>query len=194
MPLKTPDSWYYPVKIAYCISVACCLVFSTAVAQQKTLTAVDYARAEKFMGYNTNPLVDHSVQPAWLPDGRFWYRDSSAAGSEFVVFDPVQQTRQPAFDHEKVATALSKVPGKTYDKGHLPFTRFEYSADGKAILFGIGDKRWRCDTTGDSCTELPAEPKSEEALSPDKKREAFIRDYNLWVRDVESGHDAPPTT
>ena len=73
MPLKTPSSWYYPVKI--CAAVAFCLVFATAVAQQqKALTASDYARAEKFMGYNTNPLVDHSVQPAWLADGRFWYR------------------------------------------------------------------------------------------------------------------------
>src|SRR5262245_20880532 len=194
MPHKSPDSWPYPVKIACCISVACCLVFGKAVAQQKALTAADYTRAEKFMGYNTNSLVDHSVQPAWLRDGRFWYRDSSAAGSEFVVFDPVKQTRQPAFDHEKVATALSKAAGRTYDKGHLPFMRFEYSADGKAILFGIGDRRWRCDTAGDTCAALPAEPKREEVLSPDKKRAAFIRDYNLWVRDVESGHETQLTT
>jgi len=109
MSLKTSTSWHYPVKITYCVAVAFCLIFNTAAAQQqKALTAADYARAEKFMGYNTNPLVDHSVQPTWLPDGRFWYRDSSAAGSEFVVFDPVKLTRQPAFDQEKVAGALSK--------------------------------------------------------------------------------------
>src|SRR5215831_11685698 len=172
MPLKTPDTWHYLARIAFCASVVFCLIFSTAVAQQKALTAADYARAEKFMGYNTNPLVNHSVQPAWLPDGRFWYRDSSAAGSEFVVFDPVKQTRQPAFDHEKVAAALSKASGKTYDKSRLPFMRFEYSADGKTILFVIGEKRWKCDTTGDSCTGT-AEPKPEELLSPDKKRAAF---------------------
>jgi dipeptidyl aminopeptidase/acylaminoacyl peptidase len=203
MPVKTSaSSWLNPAKIA--CALACCLVFCAAVAQQKAFTATDYARAEKFMGYNTNPLVDHNVTPAWLPDGRFWYRDSSAEGSEFVVFDPVKQTRQPAFDQEKVAAALSKAAGKdaagknpagkNYDKGHLPFTRFEYSADGKAILFAIGDKRWKCDVTGDSCTELPAEPKREEVLSPDKKRAAFIRDYNLWARDVESGQETQLTS
>ena len=38
------------------------------------LTAADYARAEKFMGYNTTPLVYRSgVRPTWLPDDRFWY-------------------------------------------------------------------------------------------------------------------------
>lgn len=195
MPLKTSSSRYYPVKITCCVAVAFCLVFSTAVAQQqKALTAADYARGEKFMGYNTNPLVDHSVQPAWLPDGRFWFHDSSATGSEFVVFDPVKLTRQPAFDQEKVAGALSKAAGRTYDRGHLPFMRFDYSADGKAILFAIGDKRWKCDTTGDSCAVQSTDPRREEVLSPNKKLAAFIRDYNLWVRDVESGSQTQLTT
>ena len=39
------------------------------------LTAADYARAEKFMGYNTTPLVLHGgVRPTWLGagDDRFW--------------------------------------------------------------------------------------------------------------------------
>jgi dipeptidyl aminopeptidase/acylaminoacyl peptidase len=195
MPLKAPAvSWFGRVKIAYCVFLASCLAFTTAVAQQKALTATDYARAEKFMGYNTNPLVDHSITPTWLPDGRFWYRDSSGNGSEFVVFDPVKLTRQSAFDHEKVAAALSKATGKNYDKAHLPFTRFEYSADGKTMWFGIGEKRWKCEVTGDSCTELPAEPKREEVLSPDKKRAAFIRGYNLWVRDAESGQETQLTS
>jgi dienelactone hydrolase len=195
MFLKTRSSWYYTLKITCCVAVAFCLIFSTSVAQQqKALTAADYARAEKFMGYSTNPLVDHSVQPAWLPDGRFWYRDSSAAGSEFVVFDPVKLTRQPAFGQEKVAGALSKAAGRTYDKSHLPFTRFDYSADGKAILFAIGDKRWKCDSAGDSCAAQPTDPRREEVLSPNKKLGAFIRDYNLWVRDVESGSETQLTT
>ena len=41
------------------------------------LTAADYARAEKFMAYNTTPLVLHSgVRATWLAAGdeRFWYR------------------------------------------------------------------------------------------------------------------------
>jgi dipeptidyl aminopeptidase/acylaminoacyl peptidase len=195
MPLKTPaTSWLRSVKTACRVLLACCLIFSAAVAQQKALTATDYARAEKFMGYNTNPLVDHNVQPEWLPDGRLWYRDSSAQGSEFVVFDPVKLARQPAFDHERVAAALSKAAGKSYDKGHLPFTRLEYSADGKAILFAIANKRWKCDTAGDSCAELAAGPRREEALSPDKKRAAFIRDYNLWLRDVDSGKESQLTS
>ncbi|MCU1236630.1 MAG: peptidase dipeptidylpeptidase domain protein, partial [Candidatus Solibacter sp.] len=33
-----------------------------------------------------------------------------------------------------------------------------------------------------------------ESLSPDKKHAAFIRDWNLWVRDVATGKESPMTT
>jgi len=194
MPPKTlATSWLYPLKVV--CAVACFLFCRTAIAQQKVLTAGDYARAEKFMGYNTAPLVFHNIHPAWLPDGRFWYRDLSAEGNESVVFDPVKQTREPAFDHEKIASALSKAAGKSYDKWHLPFARFEYSADGKAMLFGIEGKRWTCNLKGDSCAELSGGDTPQDAvLSPDKKRAAFIRDYNLWVRDTDTGKETQLTT
>ncbi len=176
-------------------TLACCLFVSTALAQQKTVTAADYARAEKFMGYNTNPLVQHNIQPAWLPDGRFWFRDASADGSEFVVFNPVKQMREPAFDHEKLAAALSKAAGKHYDKAHLPFNRFEYSSGEKSIVFAISGKQWTCDVKGDSCSEQTGgQPHPDEVLSPDKKRAAFIRDYNLWMRDAATGKETQLTT
>src|SRR5712672_2184142 len=84
----------------------------TAVAQQpaadapRALTAADYARAEKFMGYNTTPLVFRSgVRPNWLAGERFWYRNSTAEGTEFVLVDAARGTRMAAFDHSKLAAA-----------------------------------------------------------------------------------------
>ncbi len=39
------------------------LLVSSAVSlhAQKTYTAQDYSQAERWMGYNVNPLVDHTV-------------------------------------------------------------------------------------------------------------------------------------
>lgn len=62
-------------------------------AAQTALTAADYARAEKFMGYNTEPLVYHAVHPVWAGDERLWYRDTDAGGSSFVLFDAVKLAR-----------------------------------------------------------------------------------------------------
>src|ERR1019366_2373558 len=73
--------------------VASITFVAPARAQQRALTSDDYARAEKFMGYNTSPLVLHSgVRPNWLPDDRFTYRVSTAEGSEFLIVDPAKAT------------------------------------------------------------------------------------------------------
>src|SRR6266568_4702399 len=98
---------------SWCLAVSL-LALCPAFAQTK-YTAADYARAEKFMGYNTTPLVTHTVaRPNWLADERFWYRVTTAAGSEFVLVDPAKGTRAPAFNHAKVAAALSSASGRTY--------------------------------------------------------------------------------
>ncbi|MBN2207475.1 MAG: hypothetical protein JW742_08730, partial [Candidatus Aminicenantes bacterium] len=109
----------------------------------KALTAADYARAEKFLSYNLSSLVFRaSVRPTWLPDERFWYRNALPdKGSEFILVDPKRGRRVPAFDHAAVAAALSASAQQTFDASHLPFTAFEFSPDGKAILFTFQGKR-----------------------------------------------------
>src|SRR5256885_9976712 len=101
---------------------------------RRALTAADYARAEKWMGYNTNPLVFRSgVRPAWQGDDRFWYRVTTVEGNEFIMVAAATGTKTPAFDHAKIAAALSTATGTPYDAHHLPFTDFEMSVDGQTI-------------------------------------------------------------
>jgi dipeptidyl-peptidase-4 len=179
-----------------------------AADSARTLTAADYAHAEKFMNYNANPLVLHAVKPAWTPDERLWFRDTTATGTEFVVFNPEGLKREPAFDHAKLAVALSAVAGRTFDANQLPFQQFEYSADGQSITFSIGPRRFTCDVQGNKCTAearpdasaqraRPAAggpPARNDVPSPDKKLTAFIRDFNLWVRDLATGKETQLTT
>ena len=95
--------------LAVAALVATCLAPLSGVAQAgKQLTNEDYAQAEKFMSYNVNPLVYHTVSnPTWLPDGRFWFRDSAADGVTITLVNPAKGTKAPAFDHAKLATALT---------------------------------------------------------------------------------------
>jgi dipeptidyl-peptidase 4 len=199
-------------------------VATPAFAQQggaapQALTADDYARAEKFMGYNTTPLVFRSgVRPNWLPDERFWYRVTTAEGSEFWLIDPAKGTRVPAFDHAKLAAGISTAAGTSSDANHLPFMQFEYSTDGKSITFTSAGHRFGCDLQTYQCTaQAGGQPGGgdtsqggrggrggrgggggrggrNESLSPDRSRAAFIRDYNLFIRDVASGKETQLTT
>src|SRR5207302_1378301 len=77
---------------------------------------------EKWMPYNTNPLVFRSgVRPTWVADERFWYRITTPEGSEFLLVEAAKGTRAPVFDHAKLAAALSTATGTSYDAHHLPF-------------------------------------------------------------------------
>src|SRR3954469_2315163 len=69
---------------------------SASVAQQnRTVTAADYDRAVKMLAPALNGLVvGDSVNPTWLPDGRFWYTRTTPTGPENIVIDPVKKTRE----------------------------------------------------------------------------------------------------
>ena len=46
---------------------------------QRIYTAEDYYSAERWMGYNTQPLVSHRLSDIhYLPDGRVTYCDTNA--------------------------------------------------------------------------------------------------------------------
>jgi dipeptidyl aminopeptidase/acylaminoacyl peptidase len=171
-----------------------------AIAQQgPKLTAKDYEHAESFLNYNTEQLIDHnSVHPEWLPGDKFWYRSLTAQGSEFILVDPAKKLRSAAFDQQKLAASLSTATGKQYEAAMLPFQDFSYSPDEKSIIFEANGKQWRCDLQTYKCTEDDSAPvkKAPKALgrrqtglevaSPDGNWEAFIKDYNLWVRDTKT--------
>jgi dipeptidyl-peptidase-4 len=180
-------------------TVVATLATPTGAQQPRQLTDADYARAEKFLGANTFSLVSGvGVSPTWLPDGRFWYRTTVPNGSAFFIVDPVRRTRQPVFDQGRLATALSAVTGGRVDANRLPFQSFELSKDGRTLTLRIRNREWNCDlqryscAPGDSPTAVGAPPNS--SVSPDGQFAVYIRDNNLWARDLPSGNDIPLTT
>jgi dipeptidyl-peptidase-4 len=190
------------------IVLGCCFTAS-GMAQGKQLTTEDYARAEKFMGYNVNPLVYHGVaRPTWMEDGRFWYRDNGQAGVTFMVVDPAKGTKTPAFDQIKLASALTAATAGRMkaDPNHLVISEITFSDGDKTVVVGNGSRTFRCDLSGAGvCIEViaagakPAEQpgggraRNATDVSPDKTKAAFIRDWNLWVRDVATGKETQLT-
>ena len=164
--------------------------------QRPGLTPADYARAERYLGYNANPLVlNGPVRPTWLPTGEFWYRAVTARGVEFMLVDPARRARGRAFDQARVARALGAAAGTQYDSLRLPFTQLEFSTDKRSVTFDVAGRRWTCGVLSDGCTGVALPPAARNSvLSPDGKRAAFIRDFNLWVRDVASGRETRVTT
>jgi dipeptidyl aminopeptidase/acylaminoacyl peptidase len=141
-------------------ALALALLLSATVAAQppasppRALTAADYARAERFLTYNTTPLVLRSgVRPTWLADERFWYRVTTESGSVAVLIDAAQGTRTVC---------------------DLPECRDRSGEGGRGGRGGGAPQR----------VDVP---------SPDGRRTAFVREWNLWVRDVATGKETQLT-
>ena len=172
-------------------------------AQQRQLTPDDYARAERFLGANTSALVSGVAgPPEWLTDGRFWYRATTEGGAEFVMVDAARRTRTSAFDHTRLAAALSSATGGRIDAARLPFQRFEYSKDAREITLTAADRRWTCNLQDYTCAPADAARTADgsyaappnSVASPDGRYAAYIRDHNLWVKDLMTNQDRALTT
>ena len=70
---------------------------------------ITYTRAERLLPWHTSQLISgDQVNANWLLDGnRFWYRNKTAVGADFVLVDPVSNSRTLLFDNSRLAAALS---------------------------------------------------------------------------------------
>ena len=102
-------------------------------------TATDYARADQFLSWNATLLVEgDEMSPEWLEDDRFWYRSHVGNGHEFILVDPNSRRRSAAFDHDRLAAALSIAADTSYVANKLPFETFDFVED-QAIRLHTGD-------------------------------------------------------
>jgi len=188
----------------------CCTV--AAAQQARQYSASDYAAAEKFMSYNINSLAYKGlVHAQWLDDDRFWYRDASEQGVTYMLADPAKGTRAPAFDQVKLAAALSTASNGVIknDPAHLGISDLVFSDEDRTLTATVSGNSYECNLAAqpETCKRLaPAvdatpvqapnhgDKEPPPTLSPDKKMGAFIRDWNLWVRNMATGAETQLTT
>ncbi len=185
---------------------------------QKVYTKQDYTQAERWMFYNVNPLVHHTIRGVnYLADGKVFYRDPGVGGTAYMIADAAKGTVAPAFDNAKLAAALNKADAESKaTAGKLGLAEYKELANG-GFSVTTGEGVFDCDAAVTACTEEPKPPTEEttpekagtkpaakkaiarrhagdENLSPDKKLAVFIRDNNLWVKVVATGEERQLTT
>ncbi|MBS1731384.1 MAG: DPP IV N-terminal domain-containing protein [Bacteroidetes bacterium] len=169
-------------------------------SQNKIYTYSDYTKAEQALPYYTQNYVDHGdLRPHWLNDHIFWYRDMTSTGSQYILVDAQKGIRTTAFDHDHLATSLSTLLGKRVTADMLPFSSIDISTGNKYLLFDAGGKHWKADLSSYAISPdedyKPAMKRNfNEVLSPDKTKAAYIKDYNLWIRDVATNKSTQLTT
>ncbi len=156
-----------------------------------------YERARGLLqgSYNKNVVFNDIVLPVWIEGAdSFFYVRHTRDTQEYRLVDAAVGSNEVAFDHKALATALAKAADEEVDAANLPIKEVSISLAPLVVRFQAFDKEWAFDVAAGTCTQAGAALTNNESLSPDGKLIAFRRDYNLWVRDAETGEEKQLTT
>jgi len=138
-------------------------------------TLADYERAQRLETKARGLVVDSPGPVTWIGEtDRFWYSRTVKGGVEYMLADAAAGTKGLAFDHERLAVAISKAAAKTYKALALPFppipegpggggrggagtapttAPLTFLDDGKTIQFGTGGILYKCSLNNYECAK-----------------------------------------
>ncbi|MDB9953560.1 S9 family peptidase [Porticoccaceae bacterium] len=162
-----------------------------------------YQRAQEILqGLGSSQLVQNdAIFPYWIEGTDcFWYeritklnkessadinKEPSAVLKECRLVDAKSAINQAAFDHQALTTALSHSSGQHIDKDSFPLKNIEIKLSPLMISFDAFEQRWLYNAQSKKCHATEPLAKTDESPSPNGKATAFVRDFNLWVRDKD---------
>lgn len=179
---------------------------ASTVLEDETEVRAAYARAELFTnvaGLNKY-LNTGEATPHWSSDGHVWWLRrwttvDGAPAKQFMVaaYESCSLSQEPAlaFDHERLAAGL--VDAGLVDEhpvpSALPFNSLDNLRLGEEapyIAFTLRSQRIHCDLLTYTCVLRPDPHRPIDGVpSPDGQYTAFVRQHNLWLRDMATGQE-----
>ena len=156
--------------LARTLRISAALVVFAAVSgrgdaqQARPLTAADYARAERFLRANVLPLVSGIGVQPAWLAGDRFWYRSNTGTGSQLIVVDPSRTLRSSCSPD-TGRCDAAIDDREASRARAEFART------------LGGGRGRA-----------------ESVSPDGKRAAFIRAYNLWVRDVATGRETQLTT
>ncbi len=146
-------------------------------------------------------LVGGRVYPVWLSDSVRFYYEMTGAGADrgtLYLVDPRARTRRPLFDNVRIAASLSAIADTSIDSHTLPARKLVNGE--RAMQFDVRGKSYWCPLDSERCVladsaQIIAQAKADgptwASRSPDGQWDAFVWNYNVYVRPARAT-DADP--
>ncbi|NTS40990.1 DPP IV N-terminal domain-containing protein [Flavisolibacter sp. BT320] len=190
---------------------------TTAYQPTKEEIRERYRHAALLDSITRNTVFKTRVQANWQKDGKtFWYRNVLRDSVvEYMLVDAVSNKKGPAFDHQRLATALQKAAGKEMQPDRLRLTNLVFEKGGKMIATVEG-QNWEVDLSNYTVAPVQKAMPEEgpggrrtgfrpynrwerhytrgDSLSPNKQWIAFIKEYNVYVRPAVGEGEMQLTT
>lgn len=183
--------------------VAMFLSGGMAVAQG---TVDDYRRAyalkEKF---SADKVFYSNVNPQWIEGThQFWYVRNTPDGRLYVSVDADKKARKELFDSHRLAKALGAASGKEVKPEALALGHLSVSKGLDTLRFVFNNQRWMYASRKNQLVnegavpllirqkhwmEVDDEKTASPVPSPDGKWIAFIKNQNIYVKEVATGKE-----
>ena len=177
-------------KFLVCSIFTALLFNCSKTEEQKQFTIAEYEAAAKHMDRSLYRLVHNQVSNVSFANGnKLIYSTNTEDGKRYVLTDATSKTKATAFDHENLASLLSEELDKEVKATALPIYNVTISEDLENINFSTSNKKFSYNINEKSLTEKPGNTKKysrNEHVSPNGKLVAYIDNYNLWIRDLET--------
>ncbi|TXD48101.1 prolyl oligopeptidase family serine peptidase [Polaribacter sp. IC073] len=158
--------------------------------EQKEFTVAEYEAAAKHMDRGLYRLVHNQVSGSSFVNGnKLLYSTTNKDGKSFILVDANSKTKEAAFNHEKLAEALSKEMDKEIKATDLPIYSVSFSEDLKMLHFTASRQKYSYNLAENSLSKNSSESKNisrNEHVSPNGKLAVYINNFNLWVRNLET--------
>lgn len=176
------------------------ICFSLPVQSQnfsKKPTAEDYQRAQNFVWDSIHQkLYQNGVFPQWFGDNLgFAYSLQTRKGTEYFRIHFSDLKQRSAFDSKKFKSALEKLSKEKIEENNLPIRIIHWSNSGQ-FNFSFQGKNYRIYLKNYKIEEIENPYVAAEenlSVSPDKKFEVFMKDYNLMLRNRKTKAETPLT-
>src|SRR5215831_6453777 len=149
-------------------------------------TMADYDRAFAMRNKYQGLGINIAERASWIDQtSRFWYRKAVKGGNEFVMVDAETLVKKPAFDHEKLAAALTTASGQKLTALSLPFTSISFVDSEHGIQFVAFNSTWKCDISDYTCKKTGSAPAGFQGRPPtDETPSEFENDVVDGITDL----------
>lgn len=169
-------------------------------------TVEDYNRAYALREkYNAKHVLYAGVAPHWVDQtSAFWYVRQTEKGKEYVKVDAASKKRTALFDQQKMAAALTEKAGREINAYNLPLQNCRLNISLDTLRFQLDGKFWAYSIKNNRLLdegaipprgkerhwmEVDDEKEGRPVTSPDGKWIAFIKNDNVYVREVATGKE-----
>lgn len=156
-----------------------------------------YARACLMTPWNAKAAIRNAdVRAQWSEDGRLlWHVLAREDGHDIVVREVETGRIRHRADLSEALAGWALITGSSIQPEALDSGDAVLLSPSGEFELSHGGARYRCPLTGDRCVQLTGRVAARpgDVVSPDGRRAAFVREHDLWLRDLSTGRETQLT-